>query len=285
VAPGYLASEFLKAEGFTTIEYVAPEKRPALPMLADGEGDLVVDAVHSAITSVDAGLPILVLAGVHLGCYELFGTDSVRSIHDLKGKTVAVWALESDQHLFLADMAAYVGLDPRKDINWIVRPGKEAIQMLSEGKIDAFLGLPPEPQELRDRKIGHVVVNTSSDKPWSEHFCCMVVANRRFVTQNPVAVRRAVRAILKATDLCAHQPLRAARVVVQTGYVSREDYALQTFKSVPYDAWRTRDPDNTFRFYAVRLHEAAFIKSSPQKIISQGTDWRFLNDLKKELKA
>jgi len=182
-------------------------------------------------------------------------------------------------------MAAYVGLDPRKDINWIVRSGKEAIQLLAQGKFDGYLAFPPEPQELRAHKIGHVVVDTSTDKPWSEYFCCMVVANRQFVRRNPIAAKRAVRAILKGTDLCSQEPKRAARLVVEKGYASREDYALDTFKNVPYDAWRTHDPDNTFRFYAVRLHEAGFIKSSPQKIIAQGTDWRFVNELKRELKA
>ena len=44
-------------------------------------------------------------------------------------------------------------------------------------------------------------------------------------------------------------------------------------------------PDDTLRFYAVRLHELGTIKSTPQKIIAGGTDWRFLNELKRELKA
>ena len=39
------------------------------------------------------------------------------------------------------------------------------------------------------------------------------------------------------------------------------------------------------RLYALRLHEAGMIKSSPNKIIAEGTDWRFLNELKRELKA
>jgi NitT/TauT family transport system substrate-binding protein len=65
---------------------------------------------------VDAGDPIVMLAGVHVGCFELFGTDRVHTIRDLQGKTVAVQGLGSSQHVFLASMAAYVGLDPRKDI-------------------------------------------------------------------------------------------------------------------------------------------------------------------------
>ena len=39
------------------------------------------------------------------------------------------------------------------------------------------------------------------------------------------------------------------------------------------------------RFYALRLHELGMIKIEPQKIIAEGTDWRFFDELKRELKA
>jgi NitT/TauT family transport system substrate-binding protein len=54
---------------------------------------------------------------------------------------------------------------------------------------------------------------------------------------------------------------------------------------LPYDKWREYDAEDTFRYYALRLHEMGFVKASPQKIIADGTDWRFLNELKRELKA
>src|SRR5207244_13227370 len=59
---------------------------------------------------------LVILAGVHSGCFELFGTERVRAIRDLKGKTVALAGLGtgSTQHIFLALMLAYVGLDPAK---------------------------------------------------------------------------------------------------------------------------------------------------------------------------
>jgi len=95
---------------------------------------------------------------------------------------------------------------------------------------------------------------------------------------------RFVRAILKAADVCALEPERVARFLVDKGYTPNYDYALQTMQEVPYDKWREYDPEDTVRFYALRLHEAGMIKSSPQKLIAQGTDWRFLNALKKELK-
>jgi NitT/TauT family transport system substrate-binding protein len=113
----------------------------------------------------------------------------------------------------------------------------------------------------------------------------VAAANRDFVQKYPIATKRALRAILKAADLCAQQPERAARIVIERGFASNYNYALQALKDVPYDVWRTYDPESTLRFYGVRLHEAGILKNSPQKIIAQGTDWRFLKELKRELKA
>jgi NitT/TauT family transport system substrate-binding protein len=236
---------------------------------------------------MDAGAPITVIAGVHVGCFALFGREGIRSIADLRGRTVGVQGLGSSPHVFLAAMAAHVGLDPINDIRWIVStdPSVKPMKLFAEGKIDAFLGFPPEPQELRARNIGHVIVNSSVDRPWSEYFCCMLAGNREFVRQHPVATKRVLRAILKATDLCVTDPALVARRIVAGGFDPSYDYALQTLKEVPYDKWREFDAEDTIRFYALRLHEIGMIKSNPQKIIAEGTDWRFFNELKRELKA
>ena len=84
-------------------------------------------------------------------------------------------------------MAAYVGLDPNKDIKYVTQPFAESMRLLAEGKIDGFMAFPPEPQELRAKKIGHVIVNTITDRPWSRYFCCSIAGNREFVRKNPVA--------------------------------------------------------------------------------------------------
>jgi len=145
----------------------------------------------------------------------------VRSIRDLKGRTVAVRELGSPPHAFLASMAAHVGIDPTQDINWVVHPSTEAMKLLAEGKIDAFMGFPPEPQEFRAKHVGRVIVSSAVDRPWSQYFCCMSAANQDFARKHPVAVKRALRAILKAADICALQPERAARAVVDRGIASR----------------------------------------------------------------
>ena len=284
--PLLVAEDLLKGEGFSDVQYVKMATGPeGYKAVASGDLDFSIGAAPSLIPQLDAGAPFLFLAGAHVGCFELFGTDRIRSARDLKGKSVAVTQLGSGRHAFLAMMAAHVGLDPRRDIRLVTDPAPEAVRLFAGGRIDAFMGFPPEPQELRAKKIGRVLVNTTTDKPWSQYFCCMLFTHRDFARKYPIATKRALRAIVKAADVCAHEPEQAARIRARKGHPDDNGYALQTMKELPYNTWREYDPEDTVRFYALRLHEVGMIKGSPQKIIAQGTDWRFLNELKKELKG
>src|SRR5262252_6571112 len=284
-APQFIAEELLRAEGFTEIRYVETIAPDVPSAVAAGKVDFSMAYTSQFVAAIDAGEPVTLLGGIMVGCFELFGGDNVRSIGDLKGKTVGVQAIGSQPHTLVTLMAAQVGLDPKTDIRFVTDPKLKPIELFAAGKIDAFLGFPPEPQELRARKIGHVLVSTALDRPWSQYFCCLLAGNRDFVRKNPVASKRVLRASLKATDLCASDPATAARRLVDRGFAERYDYALQTLNDNPYDKWREYDPEDTLRFYALRMREAGFIKSSPQKIIADGADWRFLDELKRELKA
>jgi NitT/TauT family transport system substrate-binding protein len=284
-APQYVAEDLLRAEGFTDVSYVDFPGGPVSEFLAAAKADISLHFVGPNLIRLDQGDPVVFLAGVHVGCFEVIATERVRRITDLKGKTAGVSSLRGAEHVFFASIAAHVGLNPQKDITWAVNPPDESIRLLIEGKIDAFLGFPPTPQELRAKKIGHVLVNSAVDRPWSQYFCCLATASRAFVRQHPVATKRALRAILKAADLCAQDPERAARALVDRQSTPRYDVALQVVKEIPYNRWREYNPEDTIRFYALRLHEAGMIRSNPQKLIAQAADWRFLNEIKRELKG
>ena len=285
IAPQYVVDEFLAAEGFSGVQRVDVGEGSTFKLIVKGELDFMLDTPCSIVTNIDAGEPVVTLAGLHGGCFELFGTDRVRSIRDLKGKTVGLLSEDAPERILVSAMAAYVGLDPRRDIKWAAHPFEETKRLLAEGKLDAYMAFPPEPQELRAKRIGRVIVNTTTDRPWSEHFCCMAVGSREFVAKYPVATKRFLRAILKATDLCAREPDRVARYLVDKGYTTNLEYTNQTLRNVTYTKWRTDSPEATLRFYALRLRDVGMIKATPQKILAQGTDWRFLNELKKELKT
>ena len=101
------------------------------------------------VAAIDAGEPIMLLAGVMVGCYELFGSEGIRNVADLKGKSVGVQGLGSTGNVLVTMMAAHVGLDPAKDIHWVTDPALKPIELFVQGKIDAFLAFPPEAQDLR----------------------------------------------------------------------------------------------------------------------------------------
>jgi len=286
LAPLWLAEDLLRAEGFSDVSYVATEQNTDPDLLAANLSDLSSSAPPNLLPYLDAGKPIVALAALHGGCYELFVNERVRTIRELKGKRVVVSAMDSLEYYYVAAMAAYVGMDPRKDIEWIdAKTFDGMLETFVEGKADAILAFPPQPHALRAKKIGRVIVNTALDRPWDQYFCCMIAARKQFVATNPVATKRAVRAILKATDICDHQPERAARHMVERGYEPQYEVALEVVKSLSYNRWRTYNPEDSLRFFGVRLHETGLIKTAPQKLIAQGTDWRFLNELRRELKA
>jgi NitT/TauT family transport system substrate-binding protein len=285
LAPWEVAAELLRAEGFTDVRYVnTPVDNPD-ETIARGEIDFGQDFAMAHVSAIDRGLGITVLTGVHVGCSEVFAKQDLRGFADLKGKTVGVPTEGLTAHKLLSLMAAQVGLDPGKDINWVYSGSVDPMQLFADGKIDAFLSYPPQAQELRVRHIGRVLVNTTVDQPWSQYFCCMLAGNRDFVRNYPVATKRVTRALLKAADLCATAPARVAQRLVDTRFTPRYDYAFEALSELPYDKWREYDPEDTLRFYALQMREAGFIKSTPQKIIAEGTDWRFLEELKRELKA
>ena len=283
-AAEYIAGELLRAEGIHVQFIQGDPNLDQQSWIANGETDLSINYVATHIASIDAGTPIKVLTGLHSGCMEVIANDSVQSVTDLRGKRVGVSTFQSSQYMMLTVIANYVGLDPATDIEWVTEQGNPT-KLFINGEIDAFLSTPPWPQELRAQKIGHTVLSTTTDKPWSQHLCCMICGADPYVNRYPVATKAVLRAILKAADLCASDPAWAARQLVDRGFVPRYDLALQTLNEIRYDRWREFDPDDSLRFYAVRMHQMGMIKSSPQEIIAKGTDWRFLNELRRELKS
>ncbi len=285
LAPQYLAEELLRLEGFSEVEYVDIPTTKGVSLLEAGRADMTMGAAPDVVAALDKDRGVLPLAGIHAGCYELFGNGRLAAIKDLKDKRVVITGDDSTERLFVSSIGAYVGVNPR-DIRWInTGSADEAMQQFIDGRADAFLAFAPQPQELRIRKVGRVILDTTKDRPWSQYFCCMVSARREFAQKYPVATKRALRAFLKAADICAQEPERVARYLASKGYEPRYEIGLEVLKSLPYARWRQSNPEDTLRFHALRLHEVGLIKSAPQKLIAQGTDWRLLNELKRELKA
>ena len=275
-APVHIAEALLKSEGFTEVHYKETVRGDAVPQadaLATGEVQMMIQFAGPLLLRVDAGDPVLILSGGHIGCQELFAHESVRSVRDLKGKTVVLTtAPDAGPHTFLAMILAHVGLDHRKDIKILWVSAAEGTRAFEERKADAYMGGSGSRPEFRAKWMRRMIVNSTTDRPWSQYFCCMVAGNREWVKKHPIATKRALRAILKSADVCVLEPERVARTLVDQRSTTSYDDAVQELRELRYGKWREYDPEDTVRFYSLRLHEAGMIKSSPQKIISQGTD-------------
>jgi NitT/TauT family transport system substrate-binding protein len=293
--PLWNAKDYLLEEGFTDVQLVRLPPTTTEWLTAD-KADFNTGGYPSLIAAnVDAGQPIIYLAGIHPGCFELFATPGITSIRDLRGKTVAVNAKNvSDQfYTFFAILLAYVGVDPRTEVNFIeVPPDSAALRdAFLDGRSQAFIAPAASGPLLRrnPKNPGTVILDTTMDKPWSQYYCCNLVANRDWVRRYPIATKRFTRAILRAADAVAKDKPRAAREYVAGGFNSTtaspidEEITNEIIRDLSYD-WREIDAEETLRFFALRLADAKLIKSTPQQIIAQGSDFAFMREQRTALK-
>ena len=264
VAPQYVADDLLRAEGFTDIRYVARRPgfwRTVTRARRGGFGALLA----AIIVAIDAGEPLTIVAGVHVGCFELFAHEGIRSIRDLKGRKVGVQGVGSGP----THVSEHYGRLCRARPGQGYRLGQECLPQ-ADG---AF-------RRAQDRRISRNPAGAAGparpqDRPCDRQqfarsavvavFLLHADGQRDFVRKNPVATKRVLRAIIKAADLCVTDPIRVAQRMVDGGFTARYDYALQTLNEIPYNKWREYDPEDTIRFYSLRLREAGMIKSSPTR--------------------
>jgi len=142
-APRYVAQELLRAEGFTDIRYVSVPSDAAYKSFMRGDFDFITDFAPLCINAIDQGMAVTVLAGVHAGCFELFVNEDVHSIADLRGKSIGVDALNSPQHMFLAPIAAHVGIDRAKTlIGLSARRSSRCSSLLTESSMASWACRP-----------------------------------------------------------------------------------------------------------------------------------------------
>jgi NitT/TauT family transport system substrate-binding protein len=280
----FLAEPYLREEGITDVQFV---KADAAQMTA-GAADLVSLFPPGFAAEVDAGNPVVVLAGLHVGCIGLFAQKGTSSVRALRDKTVYVRQKDARQYTysFLVVTLVEAGMDPARDVNIVEAPaGADLVRMFREGKADAVVTATTAMDKLRADGGFEMLVDYATDAPWSGHHCCLLTATRSFLDMRPNAARRAVRAIMRATIDTRTELPQAVRTMVDRGLTTDYDGTLAHDRTLPYESWRTVDPEVGIRFFAERLQRAGIIKSSADEIVRKGTDWSALRQAKRELKA
>ncbi len=285
IAAMYMAEPFLRDEGFTDIQYPAHSPKDVFTRFAEGQSDFGMTYPAIVMPMIADGAPIVMLGGAHLGCWQVVATGDIKTMRDFKGKTVSIIGPRFTDGIFMAMTLGNVGLDINKDVKVVNYPPSEYARLLSAGEIDGVVAVAPISTELRAKGIGHVVVDSIADAPWSNYYCCGPIVRRGWMEKHPVATKRALRALLKGADVVAKDPEGTARHMVDRKYTNNFDYTCDLLKELPYNVWRDYDPDDSVRFYALRLKEAGILKSTPDEMLKQGTDFRYFRQLRQELQS
>ena len=292
--PWYWLSEpFLRDEGFTDIQYGAGDP-------AEGTAEFGVIYGTTLVAAVDAGRPVVAVAGTHTGCIELWARPGINTIADLRGKTIAVnfknFTVAGNTatdlaYGFFVSLLAYVGMQPG-DANFIeIGADKSVISYFVDGKADAILTAGVNGPLLHGTKNnpGRVILDSSVDKPWSQNYCCLAITNRDWAKANPIALKRATRAILGAIDAGKKDLRAAARAAIEQGTYRTtpavtEQVIFEVIKDMSFD-WRGYDPEETMRFFALRLADAKLVKKTPAQILAEGADFAYFQRLQKEMRT
>lgn len=285
-APIMAAERFLREEGFTDVQIT---DAASIPAITGGKADLGQAFVTPLVAAIEAGKPIVGLAGLHPGCAEVWAPRAIASLKDLRGRTVIVRAKTADDlaYTFLAIALKESGVDP-KDVNFVAQANADPTKEYLEGRSDAVFVTTTAAVALRANSAnrGHVILEQTMAKPWSEPDCCILSANAEWTRANPVATKRAVRAVLRAADSLGADRGDAVKVATDKGLFG----GAKNFESVrgaanmvPLD-WRALDPARSVRFHAQLMADVGLSKMKADDAATKGTDLRVLRELQAELK-
>jgi len=303
--PGLVLAEgYLLEEGFTDVQFVNTQFTTRA-WITKNLADFACAHSEFAVGAIADGLPLRVLSGLHSGCLELWVRDGITNVRDLRGRRISVRVKDiADMfYAWFAILLGDIGI-ALKDVDFVEAGGPEdypgMIRAFVAGRADAVLAGGPQGPFLKrlPERPGHVILETMTQKPWSQYFCCNLVANRDWTQQNPVATKRVTRALLRATDAAASDHASAARDAVAliaarskaigsqaaSGNFEDESIVTDTMAMCTYN-WAELDPEDTLRFFALRLADVRLITSTPQQIITRGSDFAYMRQWKGESKS
>ncbi|MFN0145040.1 MAG: ABC transporter substrate-binding protein [Dehalococcoidia bacterium] len=286
-APFLAAKDYFRDEGFTSVTFLPCEPQLLDATLVSGGLDIVMNFTPQLAFDMAGGMPLVAIGGAHASCFELIALDpAIQAISDLRGHTSTMIVREPTgaDFAFVRSIFHHIGLKPGVDVEVVSHLSfDQALRDLRSGKVATAFVNPPLTQSFRDGAGTHILLDSLTDRPWSQYFCCQFVTSKQFLAENPIATRRALRALLRGVDRCYREPDVVASEMAAAGWVAVDRYAREMLATIPYDAWRSHSPEDAMRFYALQLRELGDINLTPDDLIAKNSDFRFFNELKKRL--
>ena len=222
-APIYTAVEkgFFKEEGLD-VSLVKCEWANYKDVLALGGFDVTHHLVMYFLKPVEQGLDVKFTGGIHRGCLRVqaLTNGKVQSVADLRGKRIGVPGMGTPPFIFANRVLGAHGIDPGKDVQWLVFPAGELWLALDKGEVDAVADSEPIGSLLVATGKVRNVADQATEVPYSDEYCCAVLVNGKFLARNPKAAAAATRALLKAAKWVETNPSAAARMSVEKKYLA-----------------------------------------------------------------
>src|SRR5882762_6111560 len=200
-APIFTAYEkgFFKDEGLD-VEFVRCEWATYKDALALGQFDITHHLVMYFLKPIEQGLDVKFTAGIHRGCLRVQAATkgNIRTVKDLRGKRIGVPGMGTPPFIFANRVLGANGIDASKEITWLVFPAGELGLALDKGEVDAVADSEPIGSMLLAQGRVRNIADQAADLPYSNEYCCAVLANGKFLSRNPKACAAATRALLKA---------------------------------------------------------------------------------------
>jgi NitT/TauT family transport system substrate-binding protein len=222
-APIFTAVEkgFFKEEGID-VELVKCDWRNYKDVLALGGYDVTHHLIMYFLKPIEQGLDVKFTGGIHRGCLRVQASSkgNIHSVKDLRGKKIGVPGMGTPPFIFANRVLGANGIDPKKDVEWLVFPAGELGLALDKGEVDAVADSEPIGSMLVAQGKVRNIADQAVDMPYKEEYCCAVLANGKFLKKNPNAVAAATRALLKAAKWVETNPAAAAELSVKGKYLA-----------------------------------------------------------------
>jgi NitT/TauT family transport system substrate-binding protein len=279
------AERFLREEGFTDVQFTDVATATAITA---GNAHIGNAFPQAFFNSVESGPKVVALGGLHPGCVELWAQPGISSVKDLKGRSITVTskALPNLQYTYLAMALKQAGVDP-KDVNFVVQADADTLKLYLDGKSDAVFVATTGAAALKANPAnkGRLIYSQVMDEPWKSNNCCFIIASESWYRANPIAAKRAMRAIYRTADTLPADRSDAAKLATDKGLFGGAPALANVREAanmVPLD-WRTYDLEKAVRFYAPLLTDVGVLKATTDDLL-KAVDLKIFKELSTELK-
>jgi len=213
-----------RTQGLSVTLYLVPSNTEIVEALQRGDFQVGAVPVTTAITAIDQGAQLRIVAMTGRGSDGLLvrQDSGIRAWADLRGKRIAT-IKASILDVLLRQALQANGLDPERDVSLLYfQKLGDMVSALKTGQVDATSNTEPFMTDAVRQGWGHIVGYYTEQ--WPDHPCCVVLAREDFIRDHPGELASILRCHVEAIERTNSDPSFAAQVIVE--YLQSFDPAL-----------------------------------------------------------